>query len=125
MHDTPRLCETCAQGYQHCNGLAVRCQCHCGMKRPPQLDVYRASGTWRKPPGAKTICAVVQASGDGMAVMQVWIASEVPDQADIVIGAGTGQEGWSDPWGSGGVEALPVMPGPPGAGGFAVIITEF
>jgi len=91
----------------------------------PHLAVFRASGVWLKPPGAKTICAVVQAGGDGMAVMKVWNASEVPEQIDIVIGPGTGQPGWTASWGSGGVEALPVMPGPPSAGGFAVIITEF
>jgi hypothetical protein len=61
----------------------------------PQIAVFRAAGTWRKPPGAETVDMILvgaQSSdgNEGEAVLRTFSAAELPETFNVTGGGSAG-----------------------------------
>jgi len=95
-----------------------------------QIEVFRTSGTWRKPPGAGWIDVILVGaqSSDGTPGETVWrsfAAEDVEDVLEVAIGKGAHVSGTAAAGAvpSGGGTAAVIARNGTGADGLAIVIT--
>jgi hypothetical protein len=87
--------------------------------------VYRGSGTWIKPLNARTVCFILQGGGDGLVMMKLYKADELPERINITVETDRASDGVAAHSGGADVVCAPAVAGPIDSAGFLVVITEF